>query len=150
MLRIWPITNAAKEVLFLQELEEIFDMASSQNLSDVYEDLFKRFANCVVSNHFQVAERILFLINNEQVQKMITDNKSLNFEILMKGLLKSSTSHWNQTVQNMSQNVMKSLKDIDQALFETLKTKLNKEEEETIKKEEEVESQWDLLANEFS
>jgi serine/threonine-protein phosphatase 2A regulatory subunit B' len=44
LLKIWPITNAAKEVLFLTEMEEIFEMASGHDLSDVYEELFKRFS----------------------------------------------------------------------------------------------------------
>mmetsp|Transcript_1213 Transcript_1213/g.1097 ORF Transcript_1213/g.1097 Transcript_1213/m.1097 type:complete len:126 (-) Transcript_1213:38-415(-) len=125
-------------------------MASTQNLSDVHEDLFKRFSNCVVSNHFQVAERILFLINNDQVQKMITENKEVVLEILMRGLLKSSKSHWNQTVQSMSANVMKSLMEVDQTLFEALSDKLTKEAEDVIAQEKDVKIQWDLLENEFS
>jgi serine/threonine-protein phosphatase 2A regulatory subunit B' len=137
-------------VLFLTELEEIFEMAQGQNLSNIHEELFKRFSNCVVSNHFQVAERILFLINNDQVQRMITENKQLIFEILMKGLLKSSKSHWNQTVQNMTMNVMKSLMEIDSDLFEKLSNKISKENEEMERKNALVTSQWKLLAKDFS
>lgn len=125
-------------------------MAQGQNLSSIHEELFKRFSCCVVSNHFQVAERILFLINNDQVQRMITENKKLIFEILMKGLLKSSKSHWNQTVQNMTMNVMKSLMEIDSELFETLSNKISRQNEELVKKKASVSSQWDLLAKDFS
>lgn len=137
-------------MLFLTELEEIFEMAQGQNLSNIHEELFKRFSNCVVSNHFQVAERILFLINNDQVQRMITENKELIFEILMIGLLKSSKSHWNQTVQNMTMNVMKSLMEIDSDLFEKLSNKISKENEEMERKNALVTSQWKLLAKDFS
>ncbi len=150
MLKIWPITNAAKEVLFLQELEEIFEMASTHDLSNIHVELFKRFSNCVISNHFQVAERILFLINNEQVQKMITENKEVVLEVIMRGLLRSSKAHWNSTVQNMAMNAMKSLMEVDKTLFESLSTKLTAEEEDSEKKEKEVKSQWDMLSNEFS
>jgi len=150
LLKIWPITNAAKEVLFLQELEEIFEMASTHSLTDVHESLFKRFSNCVISNHFQVAERILFLMNNEQIQKMTTENKDVIFEILMKGLLESSKSHWNQTVQNMALNAMKSLMEIDNDLYEALSKKISKEADESVTKVKDVKSQWDVLSNEFS
>lgn len=150
LLKIWPITNAAKEVLFLTELEEIFEMASAHDLSDIYEDLFKRFSCWIVSNHFQVAERILFLVNNEQVQKMISENKEAIFEILMKGLLKSSKSHWNQTVQNMTMNVMKTLMEIDGDLFETLSSQITKEQEEEKKKQTQVKSQWAILQKELA
>lgn len=81
---------------------------------------------------------------------MITENKKLIFEILMKGLLKSSKSHWNQTVQNMTMNVMKSLMEIDSELFETLSNKISRQNEELVKKKASVSSQWDLLAKDFS
>jgi len=45
LLKVWPITNAAKEVLFLTELEEIFELAQGQKLSGIHVDLFKRFSN---------------------------------------------------------------------------------------------------------
>mmetsp|Transcript_23667 Transcript_23667/g.27203 ORF Transcript_23667/g.27203 Transcript_23667/m.27203 type:complete len:93 (-) Transcript_23667:346-624(-) len=44
LLKIWPITNASKEVLFLTELEEIFELAQGQKLTSIHEKLFKRFA----------------------------------------------------------------------------------------------------------
>lgn len=150
LLKIWPITNAAKEVLFLTELEEIFELTQGQNLGEIHEDLFKRFSCCVVSNHFQVAERILFLINNEHVTKMIGESKEMVFEILMKGLLKSSKSHWNQTVQSMTLNVMKSLMEIDSNLFEKLSTKIQKDQETSNKIEKQTKSQWEMLEQEYS
>jgi serine/threonine-protein phosphatase 2A regulatory subunit B' len=53
LLKVWPIVNAAKEVLFLQEIEELLETASSISLKDIYEDFFSRLAaNCVTSNHF--------------------------------------------------------------------------------------------------
>jgi len=39
LLKVWPITNAGKEVLFLQELEEIFELSSS-NLKQISKALF--------------------------------------------------------------------------------------------------------------
>lgn len=45
LLKVWPITNAAKEVLFLTELEEIFELAQGTKMTDIQVDLFKRFSN---------------------------------------------------------------------------------------------------------
>ena len=103
----------------------------------------------MTSNHFQVAERILFLINNEQVTKMINENKELAFNILLKGLLKNSKSHWNQTVQSMTLNVMKSLMEIDGNLFEEISNKIQKEEEQAAQKEKEAQSQWEILERNY-
>ena len=54
------------------------------------------------SNHFQVAERSLFLLNNEHLMKMISENKETLFPILIKGLLKNSKHHWNQYDETIS------------------------------------------------
>jgi len=53
LLKVWPITNAAKEVLYLTEIEEFFDLAAKADLSSIYEAFFKRLSySCIVSNHF--------------------------------------------------------------------------------------------------
>jgi len=39
LLKVWPITNAGKEVLFLTELEEIFEV-SNQGLKSIQKALF--------------------------------------------------------------------------------------------------------------
>lgn len=44
LLKVWPITNAGKEVLFLTELEEIFELCQGKNLGEIHEDIFKRFS----------------------------------------------------------------------------------------------------------
>jgi serine/threonine-protein phosphatase 2A regulatory subunit B' len=81
---------------------------------------------------------------------MITDNKQVVFPIIMRGLLKNSKSHWNQSVQTITLNVMKSLMEIDSALFEQLSEKIQKEETNMEKQEQAAKSQWDMLAKEFN
>ena len=97
LTKIWPITNASKELLFLQEIEEIFElpMPSGVNVPRAVEPLFNRLSShCVVSNHFQVAERSLFLLNNDHLVKLITQNKEL-FPVVLKGLQLAQKNHWN-------------------------------------------------------
>ena len=90
------MTNSSKEVLFLNELEEILEITHIDQFRAVQKGLFERLCRCVSSNHFQVAERSLFLLNNEHLMKMISENKETLFPILIKGLLKNSKHHWNQ------------------------------------------------------
>lgn len=54
-------------VLFLNELEEILEFIGGEQLDAVYVPLFRCIAKCVGSAHFQVAERALFLWNNDQL-----------------------------------------------------------------------------------
>ena len=66
LLSYWPNTNSSKQVLFLGELEELLELTQPQNFLNVCGPLFTLIAKCVTSPHFQVAERTLFLWNNEQ------------------------------------------------------------------------------------
>ena len=54
MARFWPWSCSAKQVLFLNELEEILELCRGDQLTLVQDDLFKLLAACLSSPHFQV------------------------------------------------------------------------------------------------
>merc|ERR1711935_493312 len=55
LLKYWPVTNSAKEVLFLGELEEILELTQATEFAKVMVLMFKQIARCISSAHFQVA-----------------------------------------------------------------------------------------------
>lgn len=54
LLKYWPKTHSPKEVMFLNELEEILDVIEPSEFVKVMEALFRQLAKCVSSPHFQV------------------------------------------------------------------------------------------------
>ena len=60
LLRFWPKVNSPKEVMFLNEIEEILDVIEPTEFQKVMVPLFKQLARCFSSQHFQVAERALY------------------------------------------------------------------------------------------
>lgn len=54
LLKFWPKTHSPKEVMFLNELEEILDVIEPVEFQKVMVPLFKQLAKCVSSPHFQV------------------------------------------------------------------------------------------------
>lgn len=54
LLKIWPITNSSKEVMFLSELEEILEATQSAQFQRCMVPLFHQIARCLSSSHFQV------------------------------------------------------------------------------------------------
>lgn len=54
LLRYWPKVNSPKEVMFLNEVEEILDVMEAQEFQKVMEPLFQQLARCINSQHFQV------------------------------------------------------------------------------------------------
>uniref|UniRef100_A0A673MTP8 Protein phosphatase 2, regulatory subunit B', gamma b n=1 Tax=Sinocyclocheilus rhinocerous TaxID=307959 RepID=A0A673MTP8_9TELE len=71
LLKYWPKTHSPKEVMFLNELEEILDVIEPSEFVKVMEPLFRQLAKCVSSPHFQVAERALYYWNNEYIMSLI-------------------------------------------------------------------------------
>lgn len=54
LLKYWPKTCSFKEVMFLNELEEILEMIEPDHFKSVMEPLFKQISRCLCSSHFQV------------------------------------------------------------------------------------------------
>lgn len=61
LLKYWPKVHSPKEVMFLNELEEILDVIEPNEFTKVMQALFRRLANCVSSQHFQVSVRYLHI-----------------------------------------------------------------------------------------
>ena len=55
LLKYWPKVHSPKEVMFLNELEEILDVMEPVEFVKVQQALFRQIARCISSPHFQVA-----------------------------------------------------------------------------------------------
>ncbi|XP_022733961.1 serine/threonine protein phosphatase 2A 57 kDa regulatory subunit B' theta isoform-like isoform X2 [Durio zibethinus] len=75
LLKYWPITNSSKEVMFLNELEEVLEATQPPEFQRCMVPLFRQIARCLNSLHFQVAERALFLWNNDHIENLIVQNR---------------------------------------------------------------------------
>lgn len=58
LLKYWPLTNSPKEVLFLEELEDILELTQLGEFQKVMKPLFRQLAKCINSSHFQVTARV--------------------------------------------------------------------------------------------
>lgn len=81
----------------------------------------------------QVAERALFLWNNDHIENLIKQNCKVILPIIFPALERNTKSHWNQAVQSLTLNVRKIFSDHDPELFAEC---LKKFEEDESKKEE--------------
>ena len=54
LLRVWSVTTTSKEVLFLNEVEEVLEMTQPPEFQKIQVALFNRIADCIRSPHFQV------------------------------------------------------------------------------------------------
>jgi len=122
-----PWSVASKQVNFLNELEEIFELMMPEQFETVHEQLMRCLARCIGSPHFQVAERALFLWNNEHlVNSFLVHRNHLKHVLpfIIGALVQNANGHWNPTVEGLSQNVVKMYTDLDLALFDKLQGEL--------------------------
>lgn len=151
LLKFWPKTHSPKEVMFLNELEEILDVIEPAEFQKVMDPLFRQLAKCVSSPHFQVsvqfcysvfffffvqlfflfhvlrlffqvAERALYYWNNEYIMSLISDNYSVILPIMYPAFYRNSRNHWNKTIHGLIYNALKLFMEMNQKVFDECTT----------------------------
>ncbi|KAG8374207.1 hypothetical protein BUALT_Bualt11G0107000 [Buddleja alternifolia] len=146
LLKYWPVTNSQKEVLFLGELEEVLDATQAVEFQHCVVPLFRQIARCLNSSHFQVAERALFLWNNEHIFGLIAQNRNVILPIIFEALEKNIQSHWNRAVHGLTVNVRKMFLELDGDLFEECRRQYIERRAKSRELEEKRETIWQRLA----
>ncbi|ORX98005.1 protein phosphatase 2A regulatory B subunit [Basidiobolus meristosporus CBS 931.73] len=118
LLRYWPKVNSPKEVMYLNELEEILDIMEPQEFVKVQVPMFHQIARCVSSPHFQVAERALCYWNNDYIVNLISDNIRIILPIMFPSLYQNSKMHWNRTIHGLVYNALKIFMEMSPRLFD--------------------------------
>lgn len=145
LVRHWPVTHSRKEVMLLNELEELLELTQPDDFAPVIEVLFTRIALCIESPHFQVAERALFFWNNEYIVSLIVYFRAKIVPIVYGALHKNVQSHWNPNVLSLSFNVQKLLSEMDPALYQLAAEKYFTAIEEKTRLQVRREKRWTKL-----
>mmetsp|Transcript_57041 Transcript_57041/g.104799 ORF Transcript_57041/g.104799 Transcript_57041/m.104799 type:complete len:466 (+) Transcript_57041:90-1487(+) len=145
MLKFWPVSITSKQVLFLNELEETLELTQPAEFYRMQDQLFRRIALCITCPHFQVAERTLFLWNNDYIVKLINQNRQTLFPIVIGALYTNSKQHWNSAVHGLTFNVLKLLMEADPQFFDECSAKHRQQTEEDEQREEVRKQKWAYL-----
>lgn len=142
LLRYWPKVHSTKEVMFLNEVEEILDIIEPSEFQKIMVVLFKQIARCIRSNQFQVAERVLYFWNNEYILSLINDNVHTVLPIVFPALHINPNSHWNKTIHGLTYNALKLSTEMNQTLFKELVDEHDKQEGKAAIIQEDKERKW--------
>ncbi|KAI8834955.1 phosphatase 2A regulatory B subunit-domain-containing protein [Chytriomyces cf. hyalinus JEL632] len=145
LLRFWPKVNSPKEVMFLNEIEEILDVIEPQEFVKIQVPLFQQIARCVSSPHFQVAERALYYWNNDYIINLIGDNAPVILPIMFSSLYRNSKAHWNRTIHGLVYNALKLFMEISPKLFDECTNKYKQNRQLERKKQKDREDMWAKL-----
>lgn len=123
MLRYWPTGNSGKELLFLNELEDLFDALQPGDVRSYCEPLCRRLARCIGSPCAQVAERTLYLWNSPAFDSLFvkdSQNLSVLAPLVYKPLRQCGDASFNASLKQMSLHVIGILVDANMPLLERL------------------------------
>ncbi|KAM9956289.1 hypothetical protein ACTFIR_003001 [Dictyostelium discoideum] len=145
ILRLWPCGNSQKEVLFLSEMEDLLGLVSDEQFAKFRNQFFRQMTKCFQSEHFQVAERALYLFSNENIVLLIAskNNFTLALETFYKPLHENSISHWNRSIRNLSISSLKLFMEIDMDLF----NKISEKYKESKKKQQQIQQREKFKQN---
>lgn len=141
LLKFWPKVHSPKEVMFLNELEEILDVIEPVEFHKVMIPLFKQLAKCVTSPHFQVAERALYFWNNEYILSLVSDNVTEILPIMFASLY-GNKQHWNKTIHGLIYNALKLFMEMNQKLFDTCAQQFKAEMQKVRERQRQRELTW--------
>eukprot|EP00035_Acanthoeca_spectabilis_P020251 m.431859 g.431859 ORF g.431859 m.431859 type:complete len:572 (+) comp17360_c0_seq1:227-1942(+) len=145
IFKLWPKVNSAKEVLLLNELEEILDVIEPEEFVKIMQPLFAKLSACVGSAHFQVAERALYFWNNEYLMSLVHENSKHVIPLVFPTLYKTSKMHWNKAIHTLVFTALKVFGSMNQPLFDECSAKYKKMQEAEEKKLEDRASVWKKL-----
>ncbi|TAQ89742.1 hypothetical protein B7494_g1944 [Chlorociboria aeruginascens] len=145
LLRYWPKVNSTKEVMFLNEVEDIFEVMDPAEFAKVQEPLFHQLAKSVASPHFQVAERALYFWNNEYFCNLVSDNVEIILPIMFAPLYENSKGHWNRTIHGMVYNAMKLFMEINPQLFDDCSHDYTEHQNNAEARQQAREKKWAAL-----
>ncbi|ETS80296.1 hypothetical protein PFICI_07825 [Pestalotiopsis fici W106-1] len=145
LLRYWPKVNSTKEVMFLNEVEDIFEVMDPAEFAKVQEPLFHQLAKSVASPHFQVAERALYFWNNEYFCNLVSDNVEIILPIMFAPLYENSKGHWNRTIHGMVYNAMKLFMEINPQLFDDCSHEYTEQQNNAPAREALRERKWQAI-----
>lgn len=86
LLKFWPKINSQKEVMFLNEIEDIFEVMEPNEFLKIQIPLFAQLSKCLASTHFQVCEKVLMYWTNEYFITLVTENSEVILPILFASL----------------------------------------------------------------
>lgn len=93
----------------------------------------------------QVAERALYIWNNDHIDSLIRQSRQVILPIIFPALERNVRGHWNQVVKNLTLNVRKIFSDSDAELFGDCLRKFEEDEAKEREVREKQEAAWKRL-----
>jgi serine/threonine-protein phosphatase 2A regulatory subunit B' len=120
LLRYWPFGNSQKQIMYLNELEDVFEYVREDDLPFFRRQLGQRLRKVLGGFHFQVAERALCLWHSERFAVLMLEGAETRQEILPQifpVLHANANRHWHESVRQLSAHILDQYAETDPDLY---------------------------------
>ncbi|CAN1771091.1 Serine/threonine protein phosphatase 2A 57 kDa regulatory subunit B' beta isoform [Linum perenne] len=145
ILKYWPITNCQKEILLISELEELVENMDPDHYRRLALPLCTQITRCLNSWNSQVAERAIYIWNNEVFVKMATSAMEEVFPVVVEGMEKNLKWHWSSNVKQLTENVKKMVEEMDQTLYDKCLQEIGHKEFVARQEEMKRKAKWERI-----
>ncbi|KAK4491464.1 hypothetical protein RD792_002214 [Penstemon davidsonii] len=145
ILRYWPVTNCQKEVLLIGELEELVENMGPEQYKILALPLCTQITKCLNSWNSQVAERALYVWNNEQFVKMASQEIDEVFPIVVEGMEKNLKWHWSRSVRQLTENVKEMLEEMEPNVYSKCLSQLHHQDSAPNEEEMRRKERWERV-----
>lgn len=94
----------------------------------------------------QVAERALFMWNNEHLVSLIAQNRTVILPIIFDALEMNVQAHWNPAVHGLTSNIKRMFMEMDSELFEECQRQYTQKQALAKLAEDQRQQTWQRLA----
>ncbi|XP_041012975.1 serine/threonine protein phosphatase 2A 57 kDa regulatory subunit B' beta isoform-like [Juglans microcarpa x Juglans regia] len=145
ILRYWPVTNCQKEVFLIGELEELVENLDPGQYRKLALPMCTQITKCLNSWNSQVAERALYLWNNELFVTMASLAIEEIFPVVVEGMEKNLKWHWSKSVRQLTQNVKTMLEEMDSILYSECLQAIDLRESRAHQEETKRKEKWERI-----
>lgn len=92
-----------------------------------------------------MAERALYVWNNEQFAKMASQAMEEVFPVVVEGLENNLKCHWSKSVRQLTENIKMMLEEIDPSLYSKCLREIEIRESKTLLEEIERKEKWERI-----
>ena len=121
LVHAWPKTSAAKEELFLRQVELIFETLGVHSIltlgAGTRSAALAQIAKCIESPQLHVAERALTLLGSDPVLALVSEDLSQTLPILIGPLYRNSRSHWDRYINSLTYDRLQTIMELDRDAF---------------------------------
>jgi hypothetical protein len=132
LIKLWPSgfnTNTPKEILLLNELENILEIANNYEFDSILNSVLSLLKSIIINdgNNFRSIQRSLQIFKNNKIIKLICDsvaNIKLTIATLLPAIYKRGELSWNPSVNKFAALTIKKLRGLDENIFTFYANKL--------------------------